>query len=252
MPIRPPIEELLTMAPLPCSRIWRSSYFMQFQTPRRLIPFTRSNSSPLTSAISTAGDCIPALLNAASRRPKVDIVCATIAATSASSATLQRMPIALCPAATSSSAAERTAFSLTSASATAAPASAKALAVVRPMPEPAPVTSATLFSKDEFICVMWFDMIVGLRHGLAAVDNHGMSHNEGGRVGTKPEHGGSDLFRIPHPPDRLLRDDSRPSLRSAAAEPVHHWCLDDPGADRVDPDVRIGVVQRRNLGEADD
>jgi hypothetical protein len=52
---------------------------------------------------------------------------------------------------TSCSAAERTAFSWTSASATAAPASAKALAVVRPMPEPAPVTRATLFSKDEFI-----------------------------------------------------------------------------------------------------
>src|SRR5437016_2960955 len=151
MPMRPPIEELLTMAPLPCSRIWRSSYFMQFQTPRRLIPFTRSNSSPLTSAISTAGDCMPALLNAASRRPKVDTVCVTIAATSASSATLQRIPIALCPAATSSSAAERTAFSLTSASATAAPASAKALAVTSPMPEAAPVTRATLFSKDIFI-----------------------------------------------------------------------------------------------------
>src|SRR6266550_4526557 len=156
MPIRPPIEELLTMAPLTCSRIWRSSYFMQFQTPRRLIPFTRSNSSPLASAVSTAGDCMPALLNAASKRPKVDIVCATIAATSASSATLQRMPIALCPAATSSSAAERTAFSLTSASATAAPASAKALAVTSPMPEAAPVTSATLFSKDEFILNSFF------------------------------------------------------------------------------------------------
>src|SRR5260370_21931945 len=171
---------------------------MQFQTPRRLIPFTRSNSSPLTSAISTAGDCIPALLSAASRRPKADKVCSPIAATSAWSATLQRMPIALCPAATSSSAAERTAFSLPAANATAAPASAKALAVVRPMPEPAPVTSATLFSKDEFICVMWFDMIVGLRHGLAAVDDHGMPHNEGGRVGTQPEHGRSDLFGIPH------------------------------------------------------
>ena len=36
---------------------------------------------------------------------------------------------------------------------------------------------------------MWFDMIVGLRHGLAAVDDHGMPHNEGGRVGTQPEHG---------------------------------------------------------------
>src|SRR3989440_11584838 len=156
MPIRPPIEELLTMAPLPCSRIWRSSYFMQFQTPRRLIPLTRSNSSPLASAVSTAGDCMPALLNAASRRPKADTVCATIAATSASSATLHRMPIALSPAATSSSAAERTAFSLTSASATAAPASAKALAVVRPMPEAAPVTSVTLFSKDIFMNKLLF------------------------------------------------------------------------------------------------
>src|SRR5438552_1069275 len=151
MPISPPIEELLTMAPLPCSRIWRSSYFMQFHTPRRLIPFTRSNSSPLASAVSTAGDCIPALLKAASRRPKLDTVRVIIAATSASSATLQRMPIALWPAPTSSAAAERTAFSLTSAKATAAPASAKALAVTRPMPEAAPVTRATLFSKDMFI-----------------------------------------------------------------------------------------------------
>ena len=53
-------------------------------------------------------------------------------------------------AATSSSAAERTASSWTSASVTAAPASAKALAVARPMPEAAPVTSATLSLKDQF------------------------------------------------------------------------------------------------------
>src|SRR5437870_4589528 len=129
----------------------RNSYFMLFQTPRRLIAVTRSNSSPLASAVSTAGDCTPALLNAASRRPKVDTVCSIIAATSASSATLQRTAIALWSAETSSSAAERTAFSSMSASTTAAPASAKALAVARPMPEPAPVTSATLFSKDKFI-----------------------------------------------------------------------------------------------------
>jgi hypothetical protein len=54
MPIRPAIEEQLTMAPLPCLRIWRSSYFMQFHTPRRLIAITRSNSSLLASAISAA------------------------------------------------------------------------------------------------------------------------------------------------------------------------------------------------------
>src|SRR5258708_32852018 len=161
------------------------------------------------------------------------------------------MPFAFCPAATSSSAEERTAFSLTSANATAAPASAKALAVVRPMPEPAPVTRATLLSKDEIICVMWVDMIVGLRHGLAAVHDHGMPQKEGGRVGTQPEHGRSDLFGIPHPPDWLLRDDSCPSLRASPGEPLHHRGVDDPGADRVDPGLRFGGVRCRNLTKAD-
>src|SRR3954469_21188337 len=61
-PIRPPIEEQLTIAPLPWSRMWRSSYFMQFQTPRRLTACTRSYSAPLASAISMAGDWMPALL----------------------------------------------------------------------------------------------------------------------------------------------------------------------------------------------
>src|SRR6266550_8163321 len=102
MPIRPPIEEQLTMAPLPRSRIWRSSYFMQLQTPRRLIAFTRSNSSPLASAVSARGLCTPALLNAASSRPKVETVRSTIAATWRSSTTSQRIASALWPAATRS------------------------------------------------------------------------------------------------------------------------------------------------------
>src|SRR6267143_1971078 len=41
-----------------------------------------------------------------------------------------------------------------STSATAAPSAANACAVARPIPEPAPVTSATLFSRDKFIG--WF------------------------------------------------------------------------------------------------
>src|SRR6266478_1621247 len=129
----------------------RSSCFMHAQTPRRLIAFTRSNSSATSSAASLGGAWMPALLNAASSRPKVETVCSTMAATSASSATLQRTAIALWPTATRSSVAKRTAVSLTSASATAAPASANALAVARPMPEAAPVMSATLFSKDMFM-----------------------------------------------------------------------------------------------------
>jgi hypothetical protein len=50
-----------------------------------------------------------------------------------------------------SSAAERAASSFQSANTTEAPDSAKAFAVARPSPDPAPVTSATLFSKDMFI-----------------------------------------------------------------------------------------------------
>jgi hypothetical protein len=41
-PTSPPSEELLTIAPLPCVRIWRSSCFMQAQTPRRLTALTRT------------------------------------------------------------------------------------------------------------------------------------------------------------------------------------------------------------------
>src|SRR3954453_4939196 len=57
----PPIDELLTTAPLPCSRVCRNSYFMQFQTPRRLMPMGRSYSSLLASAISATGLCTPGL-----------------------------------------------------------------------------------------------------------------------------------------------------------------------------------------------
>src|SRR4051812_40269834 len=61
------------------------------------------------------------------------------------------MAIAWWPAATSRPAAVRAASSLMSTSATAAPSVANARAAAKPMPEPSPVTSATLFSKPMFI-----------------------------------------------------------------------------------------------------
>ena len=61
-PTRPPIDEQLTIAPFPCLSIWRSSNFMQLQTPRRLIEITRSKSSLVNSAASTATFWTPALL----------------------------------------------------------------------------------------------------------------------------------------------------------------------------------------------
>src|SRR5580704_7230377 len=182
VPTSPPIDEQLTMAPLPWSRIWSSSYFMQLQMPRRLTAFTRSKSSALVSAVSASGLCTPALLNAASSRPKVETVCRTMAATSSASATSHRTPIALWPAATRSSAADRAPSSLTSAKVTAAPASAKALAVARPMPEAAPVTSATWLSKDKFM-----NAFLRGRAGLTSVQPllDDLLHDRKGR-----EHGG--------------------------------------------------------------
>ena len=45
-PTSPPSEEQLTIAPLPCLRICRSSNFMQLHTPRRLMAITRSKVFP--------------------------------------------------------------------------------------------------------------------------------------------------------------------------------------------------------------
>src|SRR6267378_111691 len=72
------------------------------------------------------------------------------------------MASASCPWADSPSATVRTAFSFESANTTEAPDSAKAFAVARPSPDPAPVTSATLFSKDMFITSSSFDLSVEL------------------------------------------------------------------------------------------
>ena len=69
---------------------------MQLQTPQRLISI---HAVELFAAgiggFCDQGLCMPALLNAASCRPKVETVYSTIAATSPSSATSQRMGSAL-------------------------------------------------------------------------------------------------------------------------------------------------------------
>src|SRR4051812_15740278 len=80
-------EALLTIAPLPWRCICRSSCFMQFHTPRKLIPITRSHSSRVLSAVGAMRAMTPALLNAASSRPNAATVRSTIAATWASSLT---------------------------------------------------------------------------------------------------------------------------------------------------------------------
>jgi phage-related tail fiber protein len=116
---------------------------MHAHTPRRLIVFTRSKVSAGSSAASSGGIMIPALLKAMSRRPKVDMVRATSAATSSSSDTSQTTPCAVLPSADMCSVAAWSALSSMSASTTDAPVWANARAVASPIPELAPVTRAT-------------------------------------------------------------------------------------------------------------
>src|SRR5260370_20389178 len=61
------------------------------------------------------------------------------------------MGVAFRPHGTGGSAPAVAAATLTSANTTAAPSAANAWAAAKPIPEAAPVTSATLFSKDKFI-----------------------------------------------------------------------------------------------------
>src|SRR4051812_23873724 len=116
---------------------------MHAHTPRKLTPLTRSKRSAGSSAASVGGAWMPALLTAMSSRPYEPTVFRTAPATAASSLTSHATARAWRPAAVTASVASRRASWLTSVKTTAAQASAKARAVARPMPELAPVTSAT-------------------------------------------------------------------------------------------------------------
>src|ERR687893_214371 len=74
-------------------------------------------------------------------------------------------------------------------------------------------------------------------HRLAAIDDHGVSDYEGGRIRTQPENGRSDLVWCSHSSDRFLRNHRLSSFWGAPAESLHHRRVDDSRAHRVDADV---------------
>jgi hypothetical protein len=72
---------------------------------------------------------------------------------------------------------------------------------------------------------------------LATIDDQGVSSDEGGRIRTEPENRRGNLFRLTHPPDRLLRDHPIPPLLGAPAEAVHNWRFDNARTYGVHADV---------------
>ena len=82
--ITPAPDEVLTMAPPPCSTMCAISCFMHRNTPVRLTAITRSNSRSDIACSAPPLPAMPALLWAQSSRPKVETVCATRFSTSRS------------------------------------------------------------------------------------------------------------------------------------------------------------------------
>src|SRR5215210_279115 len=143
MPLTPAPEEVFTIAPPPCSSIRGTSYFMHKNTPRRLMATIRSHSSSVTSAIALTSFSTPALLKAASSRPKVSMVSSRAAFTSSVHVTSHATASARPPSSSIRRAVSRTFCSKMSETTPAAPSRANASAVARPMPLAAPVTNAT-------------------------------------------------------------------------------------------------------------
>mmetsp|Transcript_954 Transcript_954/g.2878 ORF Transcript_954/g.2878 Transcript_954/m.2878 type:complete len:283 (-) Transcript_954:680-1528(-) len=132
--------------PPPWASMCRASCWQHMKTPRVLTPNVASNSA---IGVSSAAEFLlmPALLTATCKPPSRSTAVATIAATSASSATFARCARPVPPLTASSATTASARARSRSTTITAAPASDRACAYARPMPWPAPVTSATLPSR---------------------------------------------------------------------------------------------------------
>src|SRR5437660_2763046 len=142
LPRRATTEEKLTTLPLPCSTITgmtcrqhRNGPFMS-----RLMVWSHTEGSTSVTGLSSRSEP-PAQFSSTSTRPKASLACCTIRLTLSSSVTSVRTKRAPAPA---SRAVASPSAASSSATTTLAPSATNSLADARPMPEPAPVITATL------------------------------------------------------------------------------------------------------------
>src|SRR3954454_16086643 len=159
--VRPPVKDALTMAGPRCdARRYGAAAFVQYQTPRRLISYTRSHTS--SGSVSTDSSPVksdswtPALLCRTSIPPNRSAAPSIRAWTCPRSRTSQCMNSASPPASWTSPTVSAPPSSLTSLTTTRAPRRDISRAVARPMPPPEPVTTQTLSSstvQPSSVCV---------------------------------------------------------------------------------------------------
>src|SRR6188508_327987 len=145
LPRKATTEEQLTTLPLPCSTITgmtcrqhRNGPFMS-----RLMVRSQTDGSTSVTGLSSRSEP-PAQLSSTSMRPNASLACRTICLTLSSSVTSVRTKRAPAPA---SRALVSPSVASISATTTFAPSATNCLADARPMPEPAPVITATLPSR---------------------------------------------------------------------------------------------------------
>src|SRR5215471_2895891 len=150
--------------------------------PVRLTASTRSHAARLVSRIVPPGSCGAAPLTRISSLPKASCAAVVTVVVSASTETSQRRAIARPPAVLTRRAVSSTKATSISQEPTAAPASAKASEIARPIPPPAPLTSAT-FPVSIVIC-----LCLPSEHDRAAVDRDGLAGHKAARIRHKPNH----------------------------------------------------------------
>src|SRR5918992_2959080 len=136
------------MTPPPELMIAGISARIPWKTPARLMSMARRNASMDSSCVGASSPVMPALLTATCSAPSVAVMSAIVAATASGSVTSIWTPRTLSPA---SAATLATLSPLMSAATTCAPRSANLRTHSAPIPEPPPVTKATLPSKPIFL-----------------------------------------------------------------------------------------------------
>src|SRR4028118_1272332 len=89
-----------------------------------------------------------------------------------------------------------------------------------------------------------------LLHRLSTVNDHGVPNHEGSRVRAQPNNCRSNLLRLAHPSNRLLRNHLRSPFVRAAREATHHGGVNVARTNGVDANVLCGVVEGGPPGES--
>src|SRR6202050_831500 len=229
--------------PRPAATISRPAAREHKNVPLALTAKHRSQSSSLAS--TTEPELFtPALLYSTSTRPNSPLIWRKARSTWAASATSAPTARARPPAAVICSVASFAAWALRSTRATSAPSRANRSAAARPIPEPAPVITAT---RPESLPVIVGGVLSSDRRH-AAVDDERAAGHVGEPAGGQQRHRVSDLLGRGHPANRdpglhLL------AQRRLVQPPGGHRGVNHARADRVGPDARRRVVDGDRPGE---